>query len=116
MGFWLYWRGWRNLGQWCVVLGIGLVLALSSPLVGDALLGALEDDFAIERASASPSADAIVVLGGVTVPPVPPMVTVEAEAGISRDTGERLLVRLAGMGLVRETTRATRCRLWTAAL
>ena len=84
MGFWLYWRGWRNLGQWCVVLGIGLVLALSSPLVGDALLGALEDDFAVERASASPSADAIVVLGGVTVPPVPPMVTVEAEAGIDR--------------------------------
>ena len=41
---------------------------------------------------------------------------VEAEAGISRDTGERLLVRLAGMGLVRETTGATRCRLWTAAL
>ncbi|MBO9457168.1 hypothetical protein J7376_17950 [Paracoccus sp. R12_1] len=41
---------------------------------------------------------------------------VEAEAGISRDTGERLLVHLAGMGLVRETTGATRCRLWTAAL
>jgi hypothetical protein len=41
---------------------------------------------------------------------------VEAEAGISRDTAERLLVRLAGMGLVRETTGATRFRVWTAAL
>ena len=84
VGFWLYWRGRRNWGQGCVVLGIVLVLALSSPLVGNALLGALEDEFAIERASASSSVDAIVVLGGVTVPPVPPRIAVEAEGGIDR--------------------------------
>lgn len=41
---------------------------------------------------------------------------VEEHAGISRDTAERLLARLAAEGLVREITGARRFRLWTAAV
>jgi len=46
-----------------------------------------------------------------------PMATtemIEQAAGISRDTAERLLVRMADMGLVREVTGASRFRLWAA--
>lgn len=40
---------------------------------------------------------------------------VEARAGISRDTAERLLARLQSLGLAREITGARRFRLWAAA-
>lgn len=40
---------------------------------------------------------------------------VEEAAGISRDTAERLLARMAGMGIVREITGTRRFRLWCAA-
>lgn len=40
---------------------------------------------------------------------------VEQAAGISRDTAERVLKRLAELGLVREVTGGARFRLWTAA-
>ena len=39
---------------------------------------------------------------------------VEARAGISRDTAERLLARLRALGLAREITGGRRFRLWTA--
>ncbi|HWL57576.1 MAG TPA: helix-turn-helix domain-containing protein [Paracoccus sp. (in: a-proteobacteria)] len=39
---------------------------------------------------------------------------VETATGISRDTAERLLARMQGMGLLREITGARRFRLWTA--
>ena len=42
--------------------------------------------------------------------------TIEIAAGTSRDTAERLLARLAGMGLVRELTGARRFRMWSTAL
>lgn len=41
--------------------------------------------------------------------------TVATEAGISRDTAERLLVRMCDMNIVREVTGARRFRLWAAA-
>ena len=71
-GLYCYLSGRRIWGHGCTWLGIVLLLVFSSPLVGDALLGALESEFTIEAVAASPNADAIVVLGGVTVPPVPP--------------------------------------------
>ena len=42
--------------------------------------------------------------------------TVEAAAGISRDTAERLLARMTELGLVREITGTRRFRIWSAAL
>lgn len=41
--------------------------------------------------------------------------TVEAVAGVSRDTAERLLARMTEMGLVRELTGTRRFRIWAAA-
>ncbi|MBT6620225.1 MAG: YdcF family protein [Gemmatimonadetes bacterium] len=86
MGFLLYLRGRRVYGQGCILLGITLLLVFSNPLVGDALLGALEREYEVSSAVESPNADAIVVLGGVTVPPVSPRVEVEITGG-----GDRLL-------------------------
>ena len=40
---------------------------------------------------------------------------IEARAGISRDTAERLLARLRDLGLAREVTGGRRFRLWAAA-
>ena len=85
-GLYCHLSGRRIWGHGCTWLGIVLLLVFSSPLVGDALLGALEGEFAIQAVAASPNADAIVVLGGVTVPPVPPRVEVEIGVG-----GDRLL-------------------------
>ncbi|MDO5703557.1 MAG: helix-turn-helix domain-containing protein [Paracoccus sp. (in: a-proteobacteria)] len=42
--------------------------------------------------------------------------TIETEAGISRDTAERLLARMQIMGLVREVTGTRRFRIWGAEL
>lgn len=42
--------------------------------------------------------------------------TIEAAAGTSRDTAERLLARLAEMGLLREITGSRRFRIWAAAV
>ncbi|AUH35658.1 hypothetical protein CUV01_18595 (plasmid) [Paracoccus tegillarcae] len=47
--------------------------------------------------------------------PVVSAASLEADAGISRDTAERLLVRLEGLGLIREVTGARRFRLWALA-
>jgi uncharacterized SAM-binding protein YcdF (DUF218 family) len=89
MGLWLValvlrWHGRRQWSTLCAVTGAVLLLSFSSPLVGDVLLGELEDDFVVQSAGDSPSAEAIVVLGGVTVPPIPPRVVVEVEGGIDR--------------------------------
>ena len=80
----LYWRGRSYGALCCMVLGIALLVAMSSPLVGERLLGALEREYPTVAVNASPTAEAIVVLGGVTVPPVAPRLEVEALGGIDR--------------------------------
>jgi len=84
LGAVLYWRGRRHGAVWCMVLGIALLLAMSSPLVGERLLGSLEREYPTVAVDASPTAEGIVVLGGVTVPPVAPRQEVEALGGIDR--------------------------------
>ena len=86
VGFCLYVIDRRGWAKACILLGVILVLVFSNPLVGDRLLGGLEAEFEIRSAADSPNADAIVVLGGVTVPAVPPRVEIEIEGG-----GDRLL-------------------------
>ena len=84
VGLFMYVRRRRDLGQVCVLLGVVLILIFGSPWMGNALLGGLENQFEIHSAIESPTADAIVVLGGVTIPPVAPRVEVEIEGGGDR--------------------------------
>lgn len=55
------------------------------------------------------------VIAALAAHPLMNTAMVEDAAGISRDTAERLLARMAEMGLVREITGTRRFRLWTAA-
>jgi uncharacterized SAM-binding protein YcdF (DUF218 family) len=81
---WLYGRGHR---KWSWRLGAGGVLLLlffSNMLVGESLLGGLEDDYPVLAPEECPAADAIVVLGGVTAMPIPPRKSVEVGEGFDR--------------------------------
>ena len=60
------------------------VLVFSNPLVGGILLGALEDDFPVREIDDYPRVDAIVVLGGITSPPIPPRLSVDVGPGFDR--------------------------------
>ena len=74
-------------GPWamrCGIAGIAVVLVFSNPIIADALLGSLENDFATRPIEDYPRADMIVVLGGVTGPSLPPRQSVEAMSGIDR--------------------------------
>ena len=64
--------------------GILLLLFSSNPLISDALLRSLEDDFPVVAAESSPAAGAIVVLGGMTFAPVPPRIDVEVGEAFDR--------------------------------
>lgn len=55
------------------------------------------------------------VISTLIAAPLVSTAQVEAEAKISRDTAERMLARLQGLGLVREVTGKRRFRLWAAA-
>lgn len=80
----LYWRGQVAWSRRCCAGGIALVLIFSNPLVGDAFLGSLEDDFQILSPESLPQADVIVVLGGVTSPAIAPRVAVEVGGAFDR--------------------------------
>lgn len=60
--------------------------------------------------------NAALVIDALVVHPVLSAMVLESTTGLSRDTAERLLARLQGLGLVREITGGTRFRLWTAVL
>jgi uncharacterized SAM-binding protein YcdF (DUF218 family) len=79
-----YGLGRRRGGLLFLLSGICLVLVLSSPLVGSRLLRTLEDDFAILAPQALPTADAIVVLGGMTAPLIAPRVDVDVTGSFDR--------------------------------
>lgn len=79
-----YWRGRRRVGKVLVVAGMVTIMGFSNPLVGDWLYGGLEDDFAVLTPEELPAADAIVVLGGMTHPPIPPRREVEVSDGFDR--------------------------------
>lgn len=73
--------GWAGS---CAAAGILLLLLFSTPMVAGRLLGSLENDFELLEPEAHPEAEAIVVLGGFTDPPVAPRVSVHAEEGFDR--------------------------------
>ena len=88
-----YWRGRRRVGRVLAVGGMVVVMGFGHPWVGGYLYGGLEDDFAVLTLEELPDAEAIVVLGGMTSPPIPPRR--EVEVG---DSFDRLL---HGMRLLR---------------
>lgn len=92
-GLVLHRRGRTWLARRCVLAGIVVVLTFSNPLVSEALLGSLENDYAPAQVDSYPVVDAIVVLGGATSPPSPPRLQVEVG-----DAFDRLL---HGMRLLR---------------
>lgn len=83
-GLLLSWRGWRAWGRGFRVAGCLLLIVLGSPLVGEHLLYALESEYPLTLVADSPSAEAIVVLGGVTQPPITPRLSIEVNEGFDR--------------------------------
>jgi len=83
-GLVLYLRGSHGLARASVVFGIGVVLLFSNPLVGDALIRSLEEDYEAREPERYPTAGAIVVLGGVTKVPLPPRIGIEVSEGFDR--------------------------------
>ena len=84
IGFIVY---WRSSPKWGIRLGIGGILLLfvfSIPVVGISLLGALEDDFPNLGSEEYAKADAIVVLGGFTIPPRPGRRDIEVNGAFNR--------------------------------
>jgi uncharacterized SAM-binding protein YcdF (DUF218 family) len=84
VGALLSWLGRRGWGRGCRAAGCLLLLLLSSPLVGEHLLHRLEVQYPLSAAQDSPSAEAIVVLGGFTQPPLPPRPNIDVDEGFDR--------------------------------
>lgn len=80
----LRWRGKERWAWRAGAAGVGVVLFFSNPLVGDALLATLEDDYPVVTVEEAPLAEAIVVLGGATVPPLGPRRAVEVTDAYDR--------------------------------
>ncbi|WP_134679110.1 DUF1403 family protein [Paracoccus ravus] len=67
------------------------------------------------KATASIKGDnAARIIAALAAHPVMSTAMVETSSDISRDTAERMLARMQGMGLLREITGGRRFRLWTA--
>ncbi|MFO8133279.1 MAG: hypothetical protein R6U10_05030 [Thermoplasmatota archaeon] len=66
------WRGAQRAGRMLALAGIVIVLISACPVTGGWLLGHLEAAYPANTVEATPAADAIVVLGGITAPAIPP--------------------------------------------
>ncbi len=79
--------GWRGRVAWakrCRLAGGLVLLVLGSPMVGERLLHSLEVEYPPVPIAQHPTAEAIVVLGGFTKPPIPPRLTTEVDEGFDR--------------------------------
>ena len=56
-----YARGRGQAARWMAAAGAVLVLLAANPLLSDAFIGSLEDDYPTVSAAAAPVADAVVV-------------------------------------------------------
>ena len=80
----LRWRGRTVASRRAVLAGIAVILVASNPMAADLLLGSLESRYPPAPAEQYPRVDAIVVLGGSTLPPLPPRLEVEVGASFDR--------------------------------
>lgn len=76
------WR-WRRTGHGAIVLGLITLWLASTPVFSDALRGSLERRFPPVHVEQSPTADAIVVLGGISVA-LPPRLTLDLNSSADR--------------------------------
>lgn len=84
----------RRWGSLCSLAGIALLWLASMPWLSRQLIWALEERAARLTPDPLPRADAVLVLGGGLLPPLPPRRGVEVS-----DAGDRLLT---GIDLIRE--------------
>ena len=80
----VYWRWSHVWGRRAIAAGMLILIFFSNLDVGEALVASLEDDFEILTLDEYPTAGAIVVLGGSTLPAIPPRTTVEVGGTIDR--------------------------------
>jgi uncharacterized SAM-binding protein YcdF (DUF218 family) len=76
--------GWKRTGRVAVVASVALLWLASTPVVSTALVRSLEDDHAYVAPEDSPTADAIVVLGGALGPARPPRGAADLGDGADR--------------------------------
>ena len=80
----LRWRGRPAAARRALLAGVAVVLAASNPPAAGLLLGSLESRHPPMPVEEYPRADAIVVLGGSTLPPLPPRLEVEVTGSFDR--------------------------------
>ena len=80
----LAWCGRARWARRSLIAGIAVVLLFSNAAIGEALLGSLEEEYPPAPVDSYPVVDAIVVLGGMTAPPLPPRLEIEVGDGIDR--------------------------------
>lgn len=68
----LFWRRRRTAATACIAIGVGGLYLLATPAVSDLLVQSLERGYEPKPAAEYRKADAIVILGGGILPPVPP--------------------------------------------
>ncbi len=122
----VYWRWSRVWGLRCAGAGIVVVLFFSNSVVSNALVTALEDDYPILEPEACSWAEAIVVLGGSTYPPVPPRKSIEVGPGFDRllhamrllraERAPLLVVSGGGIPMLDGSDMSEARRLWSLAL
>jgi uncharacterized SAM-binding protein YcdF (DUF218 family) len=74
---------WRRVSHSAIVLGLITLWLASTPVFSDALRGSLEHRFPPVHVEQSPAADAIVVLGGISVA-LPPRLTLDLNSSADR--------------------------------
>lgn len=78
------WRGAQRAGRMLALAGIVIVLISACPVTGGWLLGHLEAAYPANTVEATPAADAIVVLGGITAPAIPPRTETDVTGAFDR--------------------------------
>ena len=97
------------LAEWCAAVASGCTAGFE--MIRRLSSWAARAERAADRMHGATAARTVAVL---TAQPVVSAALLAREAAISRDTAERLLVRLHGLGLVREITGGRRYRFWRA--
>lgn len=111
-------RVWTGYGPPADRLAAHLAALSAGAQEGRALIGRIRDWSARARSATAPikGDNAARVIAVLAARPLVSAMEVEARAGVSRPTAERMLKRLTDLGLIREVTGHRRFRLWTVAV
>jgi len=78
------WKGWRRTSATLLVSAMLVLMVASMPIVADALLGRLEQDYPAVMMTEVPASKCIVVLGGAVEPVLPPRVDIDMHEAVDR--------------------------------